>query len=30
LLRHPWLKMPADFDCKISEIEIEKKKNDWK
>jgi len=26
LLRHPWLKMPADFDCKISEIEIEKKK----
>ena len=26
LLRHPWLKMPADFDYKISEIEIEKKK----
>ena len=28
LLRHPWLNMPADFDYKISEIEIEKKKND--
>ena len=26
LLRHPWLNMPADFDCKISDIEIEKKK----
>ena len=26
LLRHPWLNMPADFDYKISEIEIEKKK----
>ncbi len=26
LLRHPWLSMPADFDCKISDIEIEKKK----
>ena len=26
LLRHPWLNMPADFDYKISDIEIEKKK----
>ena len=26
LLRHPWLNMPPDFDYKISEIEIEKKK----
>ena len=26
LLRHPWLSMPADFDYKISDIEIEKKK----
>ena len=26
LLRHPWLNMPADFDFKISDIEIEKKK----
>ena len=26
LLRHPWLNMPADFDFKISEIEIEKMK----
>ena len=26
LLKHPWLNMPADFDYKISEIEIEKKK----
>ena len=26
LLRHPWLTMPADFDFKISEIEIEKMK----
>ena len=26
LLRHPWLKMPADFDYKISDIEVEKKK----
>ena len=26
LLRHPWLNMPADFDCHISEIEIEKRK----
>ena len=26
LLRHPWLKMPADFDYKRSDIEIEKKK----
>ena len=26
LLRHPWLTMPADFDYKISEIEIEKRK----
>jgi len=26
LLRHPWLNMPADFDYKLSDIEIEKKK----
>ena len=26
LLKHPWLNMPADFDYKISEIEIEKRK----
>ena len=26
LLKHPWLNMPPDFDYKISEIEIEKKK----
>jgi len=26
LLRHPWLNMPADFDYKISDIEIEKNK----
>ena len=26
LLRHPWLSMPANFDYKISDIEIEKKK----
>ena len=26
LLRHPWLTMPADYDCKISDIEVEKKK----
>ena len=26
LLRHPWLSMPADFDYKISDIEIEKNK----
>ena len=26
LLRHPWLTMPADFDFKISDIEIEKMK----
>ena len=26
LLKHPWLNMPADFDCKLSDIEIEKKK----
>ena len=26
LLRHPWLNMPADYDCKISDIEVEKKK----
>ena len=26
LLRHPWLTMASDFDCKISDIEIEKKK----
>ena len=26
LVRHPWLNMPADFDYKISDIEIEKKK----
>ena len=26
LLRVPWLNMPADFDCKISDIKIEKKK----
>ena len=26
LLRHPWLNMPANFDYKISDIEIEKKK----
>ena len=26
LLRHPWLSMPPDFDYKISDIEIEKKK----
>ena len=25
-MRHPWLNMPPDFDYKISEIEIEKKK----
>ena len=26
LLKHPWLNMPADFEYKISEIEIEKRK----
>ena len=26
LLKHPWLNMPPDFDYKIGEIEIEKKK----
>lgn len=26
LLRHPWLTMPADFDCHISDIEIDKMK----
>ena len=26
LLRHPWLSMPPNFDYKISDIEIEKKK----
>ena len=26
LLRHPWLNMPADFDFKICDIDIEKKK----
>ena len=26
LLKHPWLNMPADFDYKISEIEIAKRK----
>ena len=26
LLRHPWLNMPADYDFKISDIEVEKKK----
>ena len=26
LLRHPWLNMPANFDYKLSDIEVEKKK----
>ena len=26
LLRHPWLNMPADFEYKLSDIEIEKEK----